>query len=236
MPDPAAVNTMFAHVAHRYDLANRVLSGGIDLWWRRRLVRSVRAYSPNRILDLATGSGDVAFALARGLGPGVRITGMDFCQPMLEVALAKQVIAGDDRLAAVEFAEGDGLNLPLGDATVDAITIAFGLRNMADRARALAEMRRVLAPGGRLHVLEFSQPAPWLRPFYYFYLEQVSPRLAGLITGQPEAYRYLGESIAQFPDRAGLAAEIRAVGFEDVAAASLTGGIVALHTARRPAA
>lgn len=236
MPDPAAVNTMFAQVAHRYDLANRVLSAGIDLWWRRRLVRSVQSHSPARILDLATGSGDVAFALARSLGPAVRITGMDFCQPMLEVALAKQVIAGDARLAAVEFAQGDGLNLPLGDAAVDAVTIAFGLRNMADRARALAEMRRVLAPGGHLHVLEFSQPARWLRPFYYWYMKQVSPRLAGLITGQPDAYRYLCDSIAQFPDRAGLAVEIRAAGFEAVEAASLTGGIVALHTARRPSA
>ncbi len=235
MPDPTAVNTMFAHVAHRYDLANRVLSGGIDLWWRRRLVRSVRAQSPARILDLATGSGDVAFALARGLGPEVRITGMDFCQPMLEVALAKQVIAGDDRLARIEFTPGDGLNLPLGDACVDAVTIAFGLRNMADRTRALAEMRRVLVPGGWLHVLEFSQPAPWLRPFYYFYMRRVSPAIAGLLTGEPGAYRYLCDSIAQFPDRAGLASEIRAAGFEEVAADTLTGGIVALHTARRPA-
>jgi demethylmenaquinone methyltransferase/2-methoxy-6-polyprenyl-1,4-benzoquinol methylase len=235
MPDPVAVNTMFAQVAHRYDLANRVLSLGIDLWWRRRLVQSVRSQAPARVLDLATGSGDVAFALARGLGPGVRITGMDFCQPMLEVALAKQVIAGDDRLSTVEFVPGDGLNLPLGDGSFDAVTVAFGLRNMADRARALAEMRRVLVPGGRLHILEFSQPAAGLRPFYYFYMRRVSPLVAGWLTGEPGAYRYLCDSIAQFPDRAGLAAEIRAAGFEDIAAGSLTGGIVALHTARRPA-
>lgn len=236
MPDPAAVNTMFAQVAHRYDRANRVLSCGVDLWWRRRLVASVRTHHPKRILDLATGSGDVAFALARGLGNGVQITGMDFCQPMLEVALAKQIIAGDPRLAAVEFAPGDGLNLPLPDACFEAVTIAFGLRNMADRARALAEMRRVLVPGGRLHVMEFSQPAPWLRPFYYFYMRRVSPRIAGLVTGEPGAYRYLCDSIEQFPDRNGLAAEIRGAGFADVQAVSLTGGIVALHTGQRPAA
>jgi demethylmenaquinone methyltransferase/2-methoxy-6-polyprenyl-1,4-benzoquinol methylase len=236
MPDPSAVNTMFSQVARRYDRANRILSCGVDLWWRRRLVGSVRTYRPTRILDLATGSGDVAFALARGLNKGVRITGMDFCQPMLEVALAKQVIAGDERLSGVEFLPGDGLNLPLADASFDAVTVAFGLRNMADRARALGEMRRVLVPGGRLHVLEFSQPAPWLRPAYYFYMRRISPTIAGLVTGEPDAYRYLCESIAQFPDRAGLAAEIRAAGFEDVAAQSLTGGIVALHTGRRPAA
>jgi demethylmenaquinone methyltransferase/2-methoxy-6-polyprenyl-1,4-benzoquinol methylase len=235
MPDPVAVNTMFAQVAQRYDRANRILSCGVDLWWRRRLVKSVRTYQPARILDLATGSGDVAFALARGLHPGANITGMDFCQPMLEVALAKQVIAGDPRLAAVTFAPGDGLNLPLADASFDAITIAFGLRNMADRARALAEMHRVLVPGGRLHVMEFSQPAPWLRPFYYFYMRRISPRLAGLVTGEPDAYRYLCDSIEKFPDRAGLAAEIREAGFTGVQAASLTGGIVALHTGQRPA-
>jgi demethylmenaquinone methyltransferase/2-methoxy-6-polyprenyl-1,4-benzoquinol methylase len=235
MPDPVAVNSMFAQVAQRYDRANRILSCGVDLWWRRRLVKSVRTDQPARILDLATGSGDVAFALARGLHPGANITGMDFCQPMLEVALAKQVIAGDPRLAAVTFAPGDGLNLPLADASFDAITIAFGLRNMADRARALAEMHRVLVPGGRLHVMEFSQPAPWLRPFYYFYMRRISPRLAGLVTGEPDAYRYLCDSIEKFPDRAGLAAEIREAGFTGVQAASLTGGIVALHTGQRPA-
>ncbi len=236
MPDPAAVNTMFAQVAQRYDRANRILSCGVDLWWRRRLVRSVHTYRPARILDLATGSGDVAFALARGLAPGVRITGMDFCQPMLEVALAKQVIAGDPRLAAVAFAPGDGLNLPLPEASFEAVTIAFGLRNMADRARALAEMRRVLVPGGHLHVMEFSQPAPWLRPFYYFYMRHISPRLAGLVTGEPGAYRYLCDSIAQFPDRDGLAEEIRRAGFAGVQAVSLTGGMVAIHTGHRPAA
>jgi demethylmenaquinone methyltransferase/2-methoxy-6-polyprenyl-1,4-benzoquinol methylase len=235
MPDPVAVNSMFAQVAQRYDRANRILSCGVDLWWRRRLVKSVRTDQPARILDLATGSGDVAFALARGLHPGANITGMDFCQPMLEVALAKRVIAGDPRLAAVTFAPGDGLNLPLADASFDAITIAFGLRNMADRARALAEMHRVLVPGGRLHVMEFSQPAPWLRPFYYFYMRRISPRLAGLVTGEPDAYRYLCDSIEKFPDRAGLAAEIREAGFTGVQAASLTGGIVALHTGQRPA-
>jgi demethylmenaquinone methyltransferase/2-methoxy-6-polyprenyl-1,4-benzoquinol methylase len=226
---------MFAQVAQRYDRANRILSCGVDIWWRRRLVRSVRTDQPTQILDLATGSGDVAFALARGLGRAVRITGMDFCQPMLEVALAKQIIAGDPRLAAIQFTPGDGLNLPLPDASFEALTIAFGLRNMADRARALAEMHRVLVPGGRLHVMEFSQPAPWLRPFYYFYMRRISPRIAGLVTGEPDAYRYLCDSIEKFPDRAGLAAEIRAAGFDDVAAESLTGGIVALHTGRRPA-
>jgi demethylmenaquinone methyltransferase/2-methoxy-6-polyprenyl-1,4-benzoquinol methylase len=236
MPDPAAVNTMFAQVAQRYDRANRILSCGVDLWWRRRLVKSVRTYQPARILDLATGSGDVAFALARGLAPGVRITGMDFCQPMLEVALAKQIIAGDPRLATVTFAPGDGLNLPLPDASFEAVTIAFGLRNMADRARALAEMRRVLVPGGWLHVMEFSQPAPWLRPFYYFYMRRISPRIAGLVTGEPAAYRYLCDSIEKFPDCAGLATEISAAGFARVRATSLTGGMVAIHTGQRPPA
>ncbi len=231
MPDSTAVNTMFARIARRYDLANRLLSGGIDRRWRRRLVAAVREARPHTILDLATGSGDVAFALAWGLPADVEIIGMDFCQPMLEEAEAKKRRAGG--FANVSFRHGDGLSLPLGDSSVDAVTIAFGLRNMADRPRALREMRRVLRqPHGRLLVLEFSQPSRWLRPLYYLYLRRVLPRLAGIITGDRSAYEYLGRTIGEFPDRAGLCAELRAGGFPEVAAASLSGGIVALHVAR----
>jgi demethylmenaquinone methyltransferase/2-methoxy-6-polyprenyl-1,4-benzoquinol methylase len=175
----------------------------------------------------------VAFALARGLAGGVPITGMDFCQPMLDVAEHKKAGAGDPRYAQVSFRQGDGLALPVADASVDAVTISFGLRNMADRAQALREMRRVLRPGGRLFVLEFSQPHAWFRPFYYFYIQHISPRVAGLLTGEASAYEYLCTSIEQFPDRAGLAAEMRAVGFSEITATGLTFGTVALHEAVR---
>ncbi len=229
MPDPTAVNSMFARIARRYDVANHLLSGGIDFWWRQTLVRAVRDSGAQTILDLATGSGDVAFALADGLAPGTQLTGMDFCQPMLDEALAKR--GRQTRWAHIEFKQGDGLALPLPDQSFDAVTIAFGLRNMADRHRALSEMRRVLRPGGRLFVLEFSQPYFWFRPFYYGYLKYILPAVAGIVTGDRSAYEYLCGSIEQFPGRAAMSSEIRQAGFATVKATPLTCGIVALHEA-----
>ena len=230
MPDPQAVSSMFARIAGRYDLANHLLSGGVDYCWRQRLVRAVHDTHPGAVLDLATGSGDVAFALADGLPPGVKLTGMDFCQPMLDEAVKKR--AGSPRWAAIEFLPGDGMALPLPAASFDAVTIAFGLRNMADRPQALGEMRRVLRPGGALFVLEFSQPHFWVRPFYYTYLKLVLPLIAGVVTGDRAAYKYLGGSIEQFPHRHALTVEIRRAGFVAVTATPLTGGLVALHAAK----
>lgn len=229
MPDPTAVNSMFGRIARRYDLANHVLSGGMDFGWRQRLVRAVHDSHPRDVLDLATGSGDVAFALADGLPERTRITGMDFCQPMLDEAIAKQIAS--PRWQRIDFRPGDGLALPLPDHCVDAVTIAFGLRNMADRGKALSEMRRVLRAGGRLFVLEFSQPAPWFRPIYFPYLKYVLPAVAAWLTADRSAYDYLCGSIEQFPGRAELAAEIGRAGFSAVRATPLTFGAVALHEA-----
>jgi demethylmenaquinone methyltransferase/2-methoxy-6-polyprenyl-1,4-benzoquinol methylase len=153
MPDAASVRSMFGRIARRYDIANFVLSGGIDSSWRRRLVRAVARRQPANVLDLATGSGDVAFALSRKLVSGTAITGMDFCQPMLDRAEAKKRAAPASLYQNVVFRQGDGLALPVSDEAFDAVTIAFGLRNLADRNRGLREMRRVLRPGGRLFVL-----------------------------------------------------------------------------------
>jgi demethylmenaquinone methyltransferase/2-methoxy-6-polyprenyl-1,4-benzoquinol methylase len=231
MPDPVTVNSMFARIARRYDVANHLLSGGVDLWWRRKLVAAVKRVEPRAVLDLATGSGDVAFALSRSLPPSVEIIGMDFCQPMLDEAEIKKASHGG--FNNVAFHQGDGLALPLADESVDAVTISFGLRNMADRHRALTEMRRVLRPGGMLFVLEFSQPHRWFRPFYFFYLRRLLPLIAGGVTGDRSAYVYLNQSIEEFPARAELAREVGAAGFRDVSAKALSLGMVALHEAKK---
>lgn len=223
---------MFSRIAAKYDLANRLLSGGIDIWWRYRLVAVVKQAAPATVLDLATGSGDVAFALSRRLPSSTAITGMDFCQPMLDQA-EKKKSAANDRYSNVRFALGDGLNLPLPDGQFDAVTISFGLRNMADRHRSLTEMQRVLRPGGRLFVLEFSQPHRWFRPLYFFYLRRVLPRVAGWVTGDQAAYQYLNDTIVQFPGRVELAREMTAAGFTTVKHCGMTFGSVALHEAAR---
>jgi demethylmenaquinone methyltransferase/2-methoxy-6-polyprenyl-1,4-benzoquinol methylase len=223
---------MFGRIAHRYDLANRVLSLGIDIYWRFQLVHAVSRSASREILDLATGSGDVAFALARKLGPGVRITGMDFCEPMLEEARKRQV-AGPAWMREVAFRSGDALELPLQAESLDAVTIAFGLRNMADRSRCLKEIHRVLRPGGRLHVLEFSQCVPWARPFYLLHLKRIAPWIAGFLTGDRGAYEYLCTSVEAFPGVEGISREILDAGFARVEARGMTFGVVALHTAVR---
>lgn len=229
MPDPVAVNSMFARIARRYDVANRLLSGGVDVWWRHRLVTAVRNQGPSTILDLATGSGDVAFALSKALPPNRAITGMDFCQPMLDEAKIKQQSSG--RFPNITFVQGDGLALPLADSTFDAVTVSFGLRNMADRHRALSEMRRVLHPGGRLYVLEFSQPYRWFRTVYYFYLRRILPSVAALVTGDRSAYEYLCGSIEQYPSHDLMSAEILKAGFTRVSVTRMMFGSVALHVA-----
>lgn len=224
----SAVARMFGGIAGRYDRANRVLSGGIDRYWRWRTVRAVLRESPRRVVDLATGSGDIALALRRQLPAETTVEGLDFCEPMLEEARRKQ--GGQSGL---RFAFGDCLALPLEDASVDVLTIGFGLRNLEDRDRGLREMRRVLRPGGALFVLEFSQPYAWLRPLYYPYLEKLLPWVAGRLTGDSEAYRYLGGTIRSFPRREVLAEQMRSAGFAAVRARALTGGIVALHRAEK---
>lgn len=231
MPDPVAVNSMFARIARRYDVANRLLSGGVDLWWRRQLVKSVALQGPSAVLDLATGSGDVAFALGKGLPPTTAILGMDFCQPMLDEAVIKQQSSG--RFPNIAFRQGDGMALPLEDTSFDSVTISFGLRNMADRHKALGEMRRVLRPGGRLFVLEFSQPCGWFRPIYYFYLRHLLPVIATVVTGDRGAYEYLCGSIETYPGHEAMSAEILKAGFASVSVKRMTFGSVALHIAQK---
>lgn len=232
MPDPVQVNNMFGRIARRYDRANRLLSVGVDVGWRKCLVKNVLRCAPHKVLDLATGSGDVALALGRALPAGVSVTGMDFCVPMLAEAEVKRSRAEGLR-AEVVFREGDALALPLADSCMDVVTLAFGFRNFADRARGLSEIHRVLRPGGQLMILEFSQPQAWFRPFYYFYLRNILPWVAARVTGDRSAYDYLCGSVSEFPDHQALSAEILRAHFQKVEVIRMTFGIVALHVATK---
>jgi demethylmenaquinone methyltransferase/2-methoxy-6-polyprenyl-1,4-benzoquinol methylase len=214
---------MFAAIADRYDLANHLLSGGLDYFWRKRAAQLVRDWKPARIFDLATGSGDLALTL-RAACPDSLLVGADFCHPMLVIAQRK----GLKRLVVA-----DGLHLPFADATFDALTIAFGLRNMESWLAGLAEMARVLRPDGHLLVLEFSLPPPPLRRIYGAYLHHVLPVIAGLITGERGAYEYLGETIEEFPSGAKMCELLRQAGLSEAVCTPLSGGIVSLYIARR---
>lgn len=220
--DPKAISSMFGRVAPRYDIMNHVMGGGLDIYWRWRLVRMVRAQRPARILDLATGSGDVLLALKRHGAYTESAIGADFCLPMLKQAQAKK---------ATRLLVGDGLHLPFPSASFDAVTIAWGLRNFADRLAGLREMRRVLRPGGRAYVLEFSHPVAWLAPLYFWYMCNIMPKYAQYITPERGAYEYLGESIRAFPPQPRLAAMMKEAGFASARWTNLALGIVAIHVA-----
>ena len=212
---------MFGGIARRYDMANHLLSGGIDYWWRRRAAQIVHGWQPARVLDLATGTGDLALALERKL-PKAEITAADFSPEMLAVAQQKGV-----RRTVV----ADGLCLPFAEASFDCVTVAFGLRNMSDWSAALREMARVLKSGGHLVVLDFSLPRTALRPAYRFYLHHCLPTLAAIVTGNKEAYDYLGASIEKFPSGEAMTALLEANGFRSATATPLTGGIATIYTA-----
>jgi demethylmenaquinone methyltransferase/2-methoxy-6-polyprenyl-1,4-benzoquinol methylase len=230
MPEGKSVQTMFSGISGRYDFANHFLSGGVDYYWRHRLVKAVADHKPAAVADLATGSGDVALALRRKLPADCPIQGLDFCEPMLDEARRKQ--ESKQLPGELSFAFGDCLDLPLEDGSVEAVTIAFGLRNLEDRHKGLCEMRRILKPGrGALFVLEFTQPDAWMKPVYGPYLKYVLPRMASAATGDKAAYDYLAGSIEAFPDKESLSNELAAAGFTDIKATGLTGSIVALHKA-----
>ncbi len=213
---------MFDGVARRYDLTNSVLSGGRDASWRRATREALGARPGDTVLDVAAGTAVSTVELAAG---GVHAIACDFSQGMLRAGAARPV----PKIA------GDAMALPLADASVDGLVISFGLRNVADPDAALREFARVVRPSGRLVVCEFSSPT-W-RPFrtvYTEYLMRALPRIARAVSSNPDAYVYLAESIRAWPDQAALATRIQAAGWVDVEWRDLTGGIVALHRARRP--
>ena len=219
--DPAEVAAMFDEVAARYDLTNTVLSLGQDRGWRTAVARALELQPGQRVLDLAAGTATSSAALAKS---GATVVGCDFSLGMLRQGLGK----------GVDLVAGDALRLPFADAAFDAVTISFGLRNVASAVDALRELRRVTRPGGRLVVCEFSHPT-W-RPFrtvYVEYLMKALPAVATKVSSDPAAYVYLAESIRAWPDQAALAAVLGQAGWTGVEWRDLTGGIVALHRATR---
>jgi demethylmenaquinone methyltransferase/2-methoxy-6-polyprenyl-1,4-benzoquinol methylase len=225
------VRGMFAEIAPRYDLANRTLSGGIDVLWRRFTVRTAPPPATGAILDLCTGTGDLAISYALKAGPSVRVFGADFCQPMLDHAVVKSRRRG----LPVEWVEADAMALPFSDASFDLVTVAFGLRNIADTQQGLAEMARVTRTGGRLAILEFSLPTnPVVRAGYLWYFRNVLPKLGnGLAANGSDAYRNLNESVEEFPAGERLATLVRSAGYEQITMHPLTFGIATLTIAHR---
>jgi demethylmenaquinone methyltransferase / 2-methoxy-6-polyprenyl-1,4-benzoquinol methylase len=218
-----SIREMFAGVAPRYDLANQVLSLGLDRSWRKYVCKRVASWKPARILDLATGSGVLAEQLAR-TNAGSLVVAADFCIPMLKVARKRNV---------EHLVVADGLALPFADASFDVVTVAFGLRNMALLERALSEMARTTRSGGHIVILDFSLPSGPLLPAYRLYLHFILPRVAGWLTGEPAAYEYLGDSIESFPRGAAMTALIEQAGFGNAIARPLSGGIVTAYLAER---
>ncbi|MBQ9828971.1 MAG: ubiquinone/menaquinone biosynthesis methyltransferase [Akkermansia sp.] len=221
MPDPAYVHAAFSAIAERYVTANHILSLGTDIMWRARVVQMVAEWKPASLLDIATGTGDLALAIKRAL-PEIDVLGTDFCRPMLDVAV---------RRGLSRVLEADAMNLPLEDASFDAATVAFGLRNMADYGKALREFRRVLKPGGHLLVLDFSMPENIFAAPYRLYLHHVLPRIAGLVTGNSDAYAYLGDSIEAFPRGEAFRQLMLACGFKNPTSLPLCMGIASIYTA-----
>lgn len=228
-PDP--VRRMFSTIAGSYDLLNRLLSFGVDSNWRKKMVREVPAGGA-AVLDLATGTADVALLLARTDDSGRLVVGTDFTMPMLRVGSGK---VKRRQARRVVLAAGDGCRLPFPDDTFQAVTIAFGLRNIPSRACCLGEMARVLTPGGKALILEFSRiERPVLGPLFRLYFHRVLPLLGGLISGSPQAYRYLPESVDSFPDPVHLEGEMRDSGLVNVRHRPMTWGIACLHTGEKP--
>ncbi|GAA5125669.1 ubiquinone/menaquinone biosynthesis methyltransferase [Luteolibacter yonseiensis] len=219
MPDATYVHDAFARIADRYVVTNHVLSGGMDIIWRKIVTARIRKWKPSRLLDVASGTGDLALEIQDQI-PDCEVTASDFCAEMLAHAasrgIARTIVA-------------DALHLPFPDSGFDVVTVAFGLRNMADYPAALREMRRVLKPGGRLVILDFSLPEGILRRPYRWYLHHVLPKMAGALTGQKDAYEYLGGSIEQFPSGKGMTDLLETCGFGKTDATPITFGVVTIY-------
>jgi demethylmenaquinone methyltransferase / 2-methoxy-6-polyprenyl-1,4-benzoquinol methylase len=222
---------MFERIARFYDLLNTVMTAGLDRKWRIRAVDLARVGPGDRVLDVATGTGELALELARRVSPGGEVVGSDFSEAMLARARVKPRPAVD---AELRFEWGDALELPYEDDSFDAATVGFGLRNFAEIDRGLAEMRRVVRPGGRVVILEFTNPTrPPLSFFYRVWFDRIVPVL-GRLSSDPDAYSYLPESVKRFPAPAGLAARLERAGLSEIGYLLTAGGIVVIHVGTVP--
>ena len=223
-----AVQEMFAGIAGRYDLLNHVLSLNIDKRWRRKVRAELRSILNDKnatVLDVACGTGDLSIELQHD--SAAQVVGTDFCRPMLAIARGKSSAGSLN----IPYIEGDAMKLSFADASFSALTIAFGLRNLANFADGLTELHRVVKPGGKIVILEFSSPiVPGFRQLFNFYFANVLPRIGGAVSGSRGAYEYLPESVRKFPDQKNLAALMEKTGFTQVTYQNLTGGIAAIHS------
>ncbi|MEQ1645882.1 MAG: bifunctional demethylmenaquinone methyltransferase/2-methoxy-6-polyprenyl-1,4-benzoquinol methylase UbiE [Pyrinomonadaceae bacterium] len=223
-----AVREMFAGIAGRYDLLNHVLSLNIDKLWRRKvsnLLRETLDRPDAIVLDVACGTGDLSLELNKD--SKAKIIGTDFCRPMLTVAHKKTA----SLKAAVPFVEADAMDLAFADNSFNALTIAFGLRNLPNFANGLTELHRVIKPGGKIVILEFSSPVvPGFRQLFNFYFANILPRIGGAVSGSRGAYEYLPDSVSKFPNQKGLVEMMEKTGFSNVKYQNLTGGIAAIHS------
>ncbi len=225
------VREMFSHISPKYDFLNHFLSINIDKSWRRLVSKKLKNVLDRKdavVLDVACGTGDLSVELQTNAT--AKIIGTDFCRPMLEIAAGKN----EKENVSIPYIEADALALPFADRSFDAVTIAFGLRNLANWEDGLGELLRVLKSGGKLVVLEFSSPViPGFRQIFQFYFKDILPKIGGIFSGSRGAYEYLSESVSRFPDQKNLAKMMRETGFSDVEYKNLTGGIAAIHIGTR---
>jgi demethylmenaquinone methyltransferase/2-methoxy-6-polyprenyl-1,4-benzoquinol methylase len=230
------VRRMFAEIAPRYDLLNHVLSLNIDRYWRWRTLRILQLKPNEPVLDVCTGTGDLALLASRKLGAGTEVVGTDFCPEMLEIARVKQAKHASEH-EKLRFIEADTMQLPFTDNEFQAVTVAFGLRNVSDTDAGLSEMMRVVRPGGQVAILEFSKPTwPILKQGYEFYFRYVLPRIGNSVArNSSDAYRYLPESVVEFPSGKQLADRLTAAGLREVRWIPMTLGVVTLYLGRKEA-
>lgn len=222
-----AVREMFSGIAGKYDLLNHLLSANIDKRWRKLVSKRLKDILENPqalVLDVACGTGDLSIELQKNAK--AKVIGTDFCRPMLAIAAEKNF----KNKLSIPYLEADGMNLSFADKTFDAVTIAFGLRNFSNWQNGLRELHRILKTGGKLVILEFSEPVlPGFRQAFQFYFSNILPRIGGAVSGSRGAYEYLPDSVSRFPNQKKLAAMMREIGFSDVEYKNLTGGIAAIH-------
>lgn len=230
---PARISGMFDAIAHRYDLLNHVLSGGLDALWRRRAIGSLGLRGGETVLDLCSGTADLAIAATRGRRGAKYVIGVDFSAQMLRYGAQK--LARRGLRGAVWLTQGDAMRIPLRSGSVDAATVAFGIRNVEAPAVVFQDVLRVLRPGGRFAILEFGlPPLPGVRQLYLAYFRHVLPRIGQLISGHTSAYSYLPASVSTFPEPAAMVSSLEKQGFVEVRAVRLSLGVVYLYSATKP--